>query len=192
MEGILLKMYLVFVLSIAITLTMDFKLKNFIPGTYNNLLVISLYLVVFAVRWSASGFSFESYDSFNLLIFPAVFILINIVFIKAKFYFFKGMDKKFVKKNRNEITEIIREYKCQNLQGTSDISLGYNKVIFEKVSESQIKECLSLVGKYLDDNRKKYTFKDYLVYYIKAAAVPAALMGAFLLAMYYLYNLYSI
>lgn len=161
----------------AIMLMMDFKLKNFVPEKYYNILIIELYIVIFAVRWAGTGFSPEAYYLLSLLFIPAALIVIYTIVIKSKFYCFKGIDKKFVRKNRDEISKIIQEYKCQNLQGTSDISLGSNNIIFDNVSASQIKECLSMIGNYLDDNRDKYTAKDYVVYYTKVFFVPSAIIA---------------
>ena len=189
MEGLFIEITIIFIVFMAIMLAIDFKFKNFIQETYYNIILIVMYLVLFVVRWAHSGFSFEAYDSFSLLIVPAGLIVTYAVLIKSKFYCFKGIDKKFVKENRNEITKIIQEYKIYNLHGTSDISLGYNKIIFEKVSAPQIEECLSLIGNYLDENRDKYTVRDYLTYYARAMAVPAAIVAASLFMVYKLIGL---
>jgi hypothetical protein len=168
----------------AIMLTMDFKLKNFVPEKYYNILIIAMYIVIFTVRWAGNGFSPTAYDSLSLLFIPAALIVTYTFVIKSKFYCFKGIDKKFVRENRDEISKIINEYKCQNLQGTSDISLGSNNIIFERVSASQIKECLSMIGNYLDDNRDKYTVRDYLIYYTKTIVVPSVIVAFLLIAVF--------
>jgi len=175
MEGLFIEIFIVLVVFMIIILVMDFKFKYFIPETYNIILLIALYFVLFVTRWAVSGFSFEAYDSFSLLIVPVGLIVTYAVFIKAKFYCFKGIDKKFVKKNRNEISKIIQEYKIHNLDGKSEITLGNNNIIFEKVDASQIEECLSLIENYLDENRVEYTISDYLVYYTISMAVPFAI-----------------
>lgn len=180
MEGLFTEIFIVLIVGMIIILVMDFKFKYFIPETYNNILLIAMYLVFFVVRWAYSGFSFEAYDSFSMLIVTVAFIIINVVFIKAKFYCFKGIDKKFVKKNRNEIAKIIQEYKIHNLDRASEISLGNNKIIFEKVDASQIEECLSLIENYLDENRDEYTVSDYLAYYTISMAVPLAILATIL------------
>lgn len=166
----------------AIMVTMDFKLKNFVPEKYSNILIISLYIVISAVRWAGTEFSPEAYYLLGLLFVPAVLIIIYSIVIKSKFYCFKGIDKRFVRINRDEISKIIQEYKSQNLQDTSDISLGYNNIIFDNVSASQIKECLSMIGDYMDDNRDKYTAKDYVVYYTKVFIVPSAILAFLMFA----------
>ncbi|WP_019227954.1 hypothetical protein [Sedimentibacter sp. B4] len=182
MEGIIIKTIIIYLFFVAIMLTMDFKLKNFIPEKYSNILIISLYIVIFAVRWAGTGFSPEAYYLFSLLFVPAVLIIIYTIVIKSKFYCFKGIDKSFVRKNRDEISKIIQEYKSQNLQGTSDISLGSNNIIFDNVSASQIKECLSMIGNYLDDHRDKYTVRDYVVYYTKVFIVPSTIIAFLMFA----------
>jgi hypothetical protein len=165
----------------AMMLAMDFKFKNFVPEKYYNILIIAMYIVIFTVRWAGTGFSPKAYESLSLLIVPAALIVTYILVIKSKFYCFKGIDKKFVNENRDEILKIIQEYKFHNLQGKSDISMGSKNIIFDNVSASQIKECLSMIGNYLDENRDKYTARDYTIYYIKTFVVPSVIVAVLLI-----------
>ncbi|TWH83767.1 hypothetical protein [Sedimentibacter saalensis] len=182
MEGIIIEILIIYLIFMAIMVTMDLKLKNFVPEKYSNILIIAMYVVIFTVRWAGTGFSPKAYESLSLLIVPAALIVTYTFVIKSKFYCFKGIDKKFVRKNRDEISKIIQEYKLHNLQGKSDISLGSNNIIFERVSASQIKECLSMIGDYLDDNRDKYSAKDYVVYYTKVFIVPSTILAFLMFA----------
>lgn len=184
MEGIFIEITIIYLIFIAIMFTMDLKLKNFVPEKYYNILIIAMYLVIFTVRWAGTGFSPKAYESLSLLIVPAALIVTYTFVIKSKFYCFKGIDKKFVRENRDEISKIIQEYKFHNLQGKSDISLGSNNIIFEKVSSSQIKECLLMIGSYLDNNRNEYTVRDYLIYYAKTLIVPLAIVSVLLFSVF--------
>lgn len=184
MEGLFIEIIIIYLFFMAIMVTMDLKLKNFVPEKYYNILIIALYIVIFVVRWARTGFSPEAYDVLSLLFVPVALIVIYTLVIKSKFYCFKGIDKKFVRDNRDEISKIIQEYKSHNLQGTSDISLGSNNIIFEKVSASQIKECLSMIGNYLDESRVKYTIRDYVIYYVKTLIVPSVIIAFLILAMF--------
>ncbi|MDF2881899.1 MAG: hypothetical protein K0R54_2456 [Clostridiaceae bacterium] len=184
MEGLFIEIIIIYLFFMAIMLTMDFKLKNFVPEKYYNILIIAMYLAIFTVRWAGTGFSPKAYESLSLLIVPVALIVTYTLVIKSKFYCFKGIDKKVVKENRDEISKIIQEYKFHNLQGKSDISLGYNNIVFENVDSSQIKECLSMIGNYLDENRNKYTARDYMIYYIKTLVVPSVIVAVFLIAVF--------
>jgi hypothetical protein len=184
MEGLFIEIIIIYLFFMAIMLVMDFRFKNFVPEKYYNILIIATYLVIFTVRWAGTGFSPKAYETLSLLIVPAALIVTYTLVIKSKFYCFKGMDKKFVRENRDEISKIIQEYKLNNLQGKSDISLGSKNIIFEKVGSSQIKECLSIIGNYLDDNRNEYTVRDYLIYYAKTLIVPLAIVSVFLFSVF--------
>lgn len=112
---------------------------------------------------------------------------------KKKIYYFKGIDKNYIKRNINEISKIVKDYKNNNLDDKSEISLINGRITFEKVSESHIKECLSLIGSYLDENRKKYTVKDYLTYYTKTIAFPIMIVLAIVfILLKIIYNDYDI
>jgi hypothetical protein len=184
MEGLFIEIIIIYLFFMAVMFVMDFKFKNFVPEKYYNILIIATYIVIFTVRWAGTGFSPEAYYLLSLLFVPAALIVIYTLVIKSKFYCFKGIDKRFVRENRDELSKIIQEYKFHNLQGISDISLGSNKIIFEKVGASQIKECLSIIGNYLDDNRNEYTVRDYLIYYAKTLIVPLAIVSVLLFSVF--------
>lgn len=184
MEGLFVEIMVIYLFFIGVMLTLDFKHKNFVPEKYYNILIIALYVVIFAVRWGRTGFSPEAYDIFGLLVAPAALIVTYTIVIKPKFYCFKGIDKRFVREQREEISKIIQDYKFHNLQGKSDISLGSNNIIFDKVSAAQTKECLSMIGNYLDDNRPEYKARDYAVYFTKAILMPSAIIAVLLFAVF--------
>jgi len=123
-----------------------------------------------------NGLTSETYVSVALLFFLAI-ISIFISLNKNKIYYLKGIDKNFVKENINKISKIIDDYIDNNLDDKSKILFIKNRIVFEDVSKTQIKECLSLVGNFLDENRKKYAIKDYLIYYSKSIVLPAVIMA---------------
>jgi len=175
MEEIFLKIAIFLIADIIIIILMDFKYKNFIPEINYNILNLVIYFVIIINPRSINSFINEIYGSFVLVFALVIIIGIYIALRKNKFYHFKGIDKNFVKENKNEILDIIHRYKNINLDDESEISLVNNRIIFEKVRKTQVEECLSLIGSYLDENRKKYTVKDYLTYYAKSIVLPVVI-----------------
>ncbi|MDF2948810.1 MAG: hypothetical protein K0R07_831 [Sedimentibacter sp.] len=167
MNGIILKIAIILIAYIIFLIVMDIKYKNFIPEINYNIISIAIYCFIIM----------DAIDNFNDLINePVILILVLIVIIatllrKNKFYNFKGIDKKLIKEKENDILDIINQFK-NSLEGESDITLANNRLVFEKVSKTQVHECLSLIGNYLDENRIKHAFKDYLHYYTKTIILP--------------------
>jgi len=90
-----------------------------------------------------------------------------IIFQKNRIYLFKRIDKKLVMENKSKIIQIIDDYKSNYTNSNSEITFANSKVVFEKVSRAQTEECLSIIGYFLDETRREYTFKDYIIYFIK-------------------------
>ncbi len=164
-----------------ISLILEFKVKNFIFEKHNILLIlimmVSLYLFGF--------FRYNNEQSISYTMFINVILAIAIlggyiIFQRNRIYFFKRIDKKLIVENTSEIKQIIEDYKSKYTDGKSDITLANNKVVFENVNKSRTEACLSLIGDYLDKNRKKYTSRDYLMYFIKFHLLPIVIMIAVL------------
>lgn len=188
MDGKILQIVIILTVYIIIYIIMDFKIKNFISQKYNNVFSIVVYFVFIVVAWFSNGLIEKKYNSLILFLIPAAIILTYILLKKDKTYYLKGIDKNFVKENKNEISKIIREYKNNNLDNELEISFENNKITFEKVNKSKKEECLSLIGKYLDENRKKYIVKDYLTYYTKTIVAPVLITAVVLLIFYKINN----
>ncbi len=172
MDGITLDIVIILIGFAIISIILDFKMKNFILEAYKSIFFIVFYCAVFFKNiFRINGLTTETYVSVTLLIFFAI-ISIFIISNKNKIYYFKEIDKNFVKENINKISKIIDDYIDNNLDDKSKISFIKNRIIFEDVSKTQIKECLLLVGNFLDENRKKYTIKDYFIHYLKTIALP--------------------
>lgn len=177
MNGIMLEISIIIICFIIITIILDFIMKNFILEIYKSIFFIAFYCAMFFKNMmKTSGLTSETYTSVALLIFCAI-ISIFIITNKNKIYYLKGIDKNFIKENANKISMIIDDYTDNNLDDKVKISFIKNRIVFEDVSKTQIKECLSLVGNFLDDNRKKYTIKDYLIYYSKSIVLPVVIIA---------------
>lgn len=98
-----------------------------------------------------------------------------LIFQKNRIYYFKGIDYKLVKEYKNDIEQIIEDYRDNYLGRKSEITLLKNRVVFEKVNKENAKECLSLIGNFLDENRRDYSLKDYFIYFIKGHLTPTAI-----------------
>ncbi len=194
----IMKIIIVSIVFIIISIRIDFKIKNFMPEIYYNILIIIFYFFLLVDVKSTNGLIAETYNSFVLLLVPISIMGIYNILKKKKIYYFKGIDKNYIKRNINEISKIVKDYKNNNLDDKSEISLINGRITFEKVSESHIseshiKECLSLIGSYLDENRKKYTVKDYLTYYTKTIAFPIMIVLAIVfILLKIIYNDYDI
>lgn len=176
MNEIILEISIILIAFIIISIILDFKMKNFILEIYKSIFIIIFYCAIFFKNMmKTNGFTSETYTSVALLLFFSV-ISIFIISNKNKIYYFKNIDKNFVKENINKISKIIDDYIENNLDDKSKISFIKNRIVFEDVRKTQIKECLSLVGNFLDENRKKYTIKDYFAYCFKAIAFPAVII----------------
>ena len=154
---------------------MDLMAYNFIYEKQNILLML-----VMAILMNIAGFMHSRYYLYD----RTSTMLINITVITAFFggylvfqrkrvYYFKGIDNKLIKKYKNEIIQIIEDYKAENLGRKAEITFFNNKVTFKKVSKDQTKKCLSLIGNFLDENRKDYKLKDYFLYFIRGHLFPA-------------------
>ena len=154
---------------------MDFMADNFIYEKQNTLLML-----VMAILMNIAGFMHSRYYYYD----KTATMLVNIavvtallggylVFQRKRIYYFRGIDNKLINKYKNEITKIIEDYKADNLGRKADINFINNKLIFSKVSKDKTKKCLSLIGTFLDENRREYKLKDYLAYFIKGHLFPA-------------------
>jgi len=163
------------VLFYIITLIMEYKAKNFIYEKYNILLMsimmASMYFIGFEYSYKQSG----SYSMFINVILTIAVLGGYIIFQKNRIYLFKMIDKKFIMENKSEIIQIIEDYKSNYTDSKSDITLANTKLVFEKVSKAQAEECLSIIGNFLDENRREYTFKDYLICFIKGHLIPVVI-----------------
>lgn len=161
-----------------ISVIMDFKAKNFIYEKQN-----ILFMLIMVITINIIGYVYSYYNeyprTYTMMINVVMAIAIlggYLVFQKNRIYYFKGIDSKLVKENMNEIKQIIEDYSTNYLGVRSEITLLKNRVVFEKVSKEHAEECLSLVGNFLDENRRKYTLKDYLLYFIKGHLLPIAII----------------
>ena len=168
-----------------ISLVIDHRTKNFIYEKQNMLFNLIMFISIYSVgeiyRYKISGY----YIFIHIIIVAAV-LGGRLAFQKNKIYFFKGIDKRLVKENKYEIIQIIDDYKTNYTGANSDITLAGNKIVFEEVSKEQTEECLSLVGSFLDENRGKYSYRDYLIYIIKGHIIPLSIIIA---VMYMLFRL---
>jgi len=176
-----IKIIIIVAVYIIISVIIEFKNKNYISEKYNYILIIAMYFIFFAVVLFGNELIDEIDNPYVLFLIPAAIIGTYIVFKKNKTYCFKGINKNFIKENKNEISRIIKEYKNNNLDDNSEIFLENNNITFNNVNKSQIEECLLLIGNYLDENRKKNTINDYLIYYTKTIIVPVVIAAAVVL-----------
>lgn len=165
--------FLIIILAFLIfRLLISFKFKNFIPEIYNKMFFVVIYFMIIVRAIADNGFTNEIFHFFYIFLISAVVIVAITIVKKDKTYYFKGMDKKFIKVKRNEITQLLQDYKNNNLKDEATISLNEDRIVFNKLNKLQIKECLSLLGNYLDENREKYTISNYLSYYTKSIVIP--------------------
>lgn len=175
--GILKGFVIGIVVMAIIVIIMDYKAKNFTSELYKLKIYIGTYLVL-----NACILYFGSIDTkalFNATIHIVVITVIFILYMflnKSKIYHFKGMDKKIIKENTDEISKIITDYKNNNLDEKSQITFIDRRIIFEGVGKSGINECLTQVGEYLDEIREAYTVKDYVLYYLKSTILPLSIL----------------
>lgn len=181
MDEKLLMVIIILSVYIIISVMMDFKIKNFVSEKYNNIVIIATNFAFIVLVWFGRRLIDEIYNSFVLFLIPIAIFGTYIILKKNKTYCFKGIDKVFVKENKNEISKIIKEYKNYNLDDKSEIFFENNNITFSKVNKSQIEECLLLIGNYLDENREEYTIKDYLTYYTKTIIAPVVIAVAVVL-----------
>ncbi|WP_313413292.1 hypothetical protein [Sedimentibacter sp.] len=136
------------------------------------MLIIVIYFMVIGRLRYKNGFLNGLYDSFYIFLIMVAAIVVFTVLKKNKIYYFKGIDKKFIKSRNNEISHILQDYKNNNLDDEASIYFEKNSIVFNRLSKLQIKECISLIGNYIDENKEKYTIANYLNYYVKTVAVP--------------------
>jgi len=153
-------------------MVINFKFKNLIPEIYNKMLLAVIYFMLIVKLRYENGFLNGLYDLLYILLIMAAAIVAFTVLKKNKIYFFKGIDKKFIKSRNNEILHILQEYKNNNLDDEASIHLEKSSIVFNGLNKLQIKECISLIGSYIDENKGKYTIDDYVNYYVKTVAVP--------------------
>lgn len=161
-----------------ISVIMDFKAKNFIYEKQNILLVLIMAITLNLVGYAYSYFN-EYARTYTMMINVVMAIAIfggYLIFQKNRIYYFKGMDYKLVKEYKNDIKQIIGDYRDNYLGRKSEITLLRNRIVFEKVSKEHAEECLSLIENFLEENRRKYTLKDYLLYFIKGHLIPVAIV----------------
>ena len=161
-----------------ISVIMDFKAKNFIYEKQN-----ILFMLIMVISINSVGYAYSYYNdyarTYTMMINVVMAIAIlggYLVFQKNRIYYFKGIDSKLIKENMNEIKQIIEDYRTNYLGVRSEITLLKNRVVFEKVSKEHAEECLILIGSFLDENRRKYTSKDYLLYIIKGHLMPIVIV----------------
>ncbi len=163
-----------------IFMIMEYKAKNFTYEKHNFLLILvmilSVNLVGFILRY------YYEYDvGYSMMINAVISIAFYggyIIFQKNRIYYFKGIDKKLIKEYEHEIVQIIEDYRINYTGSKSEITFIKNRVVFEKVSKEQAEECLSLIGNLLDINRREYSLKDYLLYFIKGHIIPTVIIIA--------------
>lgn len=156
-------------------LILEYKAKNFIYEKYKILFTL---IMMTSIYWSGFEYSYRRNGSYSMLI--SIIITIAglggyIIFQKNRIYFFKEIDKKLIMENRSEIIQIINDYKYSFTDVKSDITFANTKIVFENVGKIQAEECLSIIGNFLDKNRREYKFKDYLIYFIKGHLIPLAI-----------------
>ena len=174
MNEIFLKIIIIFGIFVIVSIVMDLKAENFISENHNMIWYATMYSFAHIV------FTFENnYDgSYYTFITPVVliaFVAGVIIFNKNRRYLFRGIDKKLIIENRDDIIKIIDGYKADFLDGKLEVTLLKNKVVFEGMSKTQVEECLSLIGDFLNENRKKYTAVDYASYIIKSWLLPSVI-----------------
>lgn len=175
-----------------ISCIMEYKAKNFINEKHN---IFFLLIMMSSIYFIGFKYSYNQNRSYSMLINVLLTIAIlggYIIFQKNRICFFKKMDKKLVMENKSEIIQIINDYKSNYTNSNSEITFANSKIVFEKVSKVQAEECLLKIGNLLDENRREYTFKDYLIYFIKGHLIPIVLTigAAFIFFKFISYGLY--
>ncbi|WP_313340450.1 hypothetical protein [Sedimentibacter sp.] len=171
MNGIVLKLILVFGIFIIIYIIMELKADNFISWKFN---MIWLLLMITSTQ-SVSVYNNIFTEGYYLLIMPLSLIVIIggfIIFQKNKIYLFRAIDKKLIAEKRDDIIKIIDNYKNNYIDDKPEITLLKDKVVFEGMNKTQVEECLLLIGNFLNENRKNYTMADYAIYIVKSWLVP--------------------
>ncbi len=160
-----------------ISIIMDLKAKNFIYENHNMI----WYVLMFSCSHIVFAFN-NNYDSpYYKFITPVVLISFAagiIFFNKNKRYLFREIDKKLIDENRDDIIKIIDRYKNNYLDDKSEITLLKNKVVFENMNKKQVEECLSLIGDFLNENRKNYALADYVIYIVKSWLIFFIILAA--------------
>lgn len=178
MDDLIIVVVILGVFFYIISIIMDLKAKNFIYEKQNILFMLIIVIILNLVGYAYSYFN-EYPRTYTMMINVVMAIAIlggYLIFQKNRIYYFKGMDYKLVKEYKNDIKQIIGDYRDNYLGSRAEITLLRNRVVFEKVSKEHAEECLSLVGNFLDENRRKYTLKDYLLYFIKGYIMPIAIV----------------
>jgi len=181
MDEKILKFIIILSVYIIVSVIMDYKIKNFASEKYNIIVIVATNYAFIVLVWFGNRLIDEIYNSFVMFLIPIAIFGTYIILKGNKTYCFKGIDKVFVKENKNEISKIINEYKNHHLDDKAEIFLKNNNITFSKVNKSQIEECLLLIGNFLDENREKYTIIDYLTYYTKTIFAPVVIAVAVVL-----------
>lgn len=159
---------------IIVTIVADFKIKSFIPEVYYNIFIVGVYFFIIVDIGDSDGLIPQIFDAFVFLLIPVSIVGTYTVLKKKRIYYFKAIDKKFIKENNKAILQIIEDYENNlNIDNESSITLDNTRIIFHKLNQSQIEGCLQLIGNYINDNREKLTAKGYLIYYAKTVGIPA-------------------
>lgn len=178
MDDLIIVIVILGVFFYIISIIIDLRAKNFIYEKHNILFMLIMVIILNLVGYAYSYFN-EYPRTYTMMINMVMAIAIlggYLIFQKNRIYYFKGMDYKLAKEYKNDINQIIGDYRDKNLGSKSEITLLRNRIVFEKVSKEHAEECLSLVGNFLDEKRRKYTIKDYLLYFIKGYLMPIAIV----------------
>ncbi|GEM_PF-471700 len=165
------KLIIVFLIYIIIYEAMNFKIKNFISEVYSTILNFVMYFALIAVILLGNGID-EAYYLLIVFIILYAIIIAYKIWRKKKIYCFKDIDRKLIEEKKSDILDIVYGYNRE-----IEVSIENNRIIFDKDDKNKIEECLELVGNYLNENRKKYTVKDYAIYYTKTIIFPVAIVA---------------
>lgn len=110
-------------------LLISFKFKDFIPEIYNKMFFVVIYFMIIGRAIADNGFTNEIFHSFYIFLFLAVVIVAITIVKKDKIYYFKEIDNKFIKVKSNEITQILQDYKNNNLKDEAMISLNKDRIV---------------------------------------------------------------
>lgn len=172
------------IISIIVFMIADYKIKNFTTDIYKFAIFIGTYVIMFISRIIFDMISTTLMGKYMVQLTVILFMSVMYMFLnKSKIYYFKGIDRKFVKENSDEISVLVTDYK-NNLDDTAEITFIKNRIIFDRVDSASIKKCLSLAAKYVDENRENYDFKDYMVYHIKFTVLPVVVSAVVILRLF--------
>lgn len=173
------------IISILVFMIVDYKIKNFTTDIYKLAIFIGTYVILFINSIIFDVISTRMMGTYMVQFAVILFMsVMYMLFNKSKIYYFKGIDRKFVKENSNEISIMVTEYKDNNLGDTAEITFIKNRIIFEGVDSINIKKFLSTIEKYINENKESYSFKDYAAYYIKFTVIPVVASAIVILRLF--------